>query len=189
MNIANKLTVLRVALVPVMLVFLLVEQIPYRFGFALVIFAVASITDSLDGHLARSRGLVTNFGKFLDPLADKVLVISALICFVELGFCSSIVTIVIVARELMVTGLRLVAVSGDGTVIAAGLWGKLKTISQMVGIVVVLFLQALAQFVTLPAWLPADIIGQVLMWIAAGLTVISGAQYLWDYRSAIDTNK
>ena len=189
MNIANKLTILRVVLVPLMLVFLLAEPIPYRYLFALIIFAAASITDSLDGHLARKHNLITNFGKFLDPLADKLLVISALIAFVELGLTGSVVVIIIVARELMVTALRLVAVSGDGTVIAAGLLGKLKTVSQMVGIVVILLLQSLAQIIALPAGLPVNGIGQVLMWIAAALTLLSGAQYLWAYRSVIDTTK
>lgn len=189
MNIANKLTLLRVALVPVMLVFLLAEGIPGRWLFALLVFSAASITDTLDGWLARKHGMITDFGKFLDPLADKVLVIAALVCFVELNLVSSIVVVIIIAREFMVTSLRLVASSGSGKVIAAAFLGKLKTVSQMVGIIAILAMRALAEFSLLPAAFPEALVGQVLMWIAAGLTVLSGAQYLWEYRSVINTTK
>ena len=187
MNIANKLTVLRVILVPFFVVTLLVDTIPYHYAFALFFFAVASITDALDGNIARKQNLVTNFGKFLDPLADKVLVVSALICFIQLGFVPSWVVVIIIAREFMVTSIRLVAASSEKkTVIAASIWGKLKTISQMVGIVVILIMQVFSSFI--PADFPTILIGEILMYIACAMTVISGAQYVWDYRSAIDTN-
>ena len=122
MNLPNKLTLLRVILVPIFVVCFMYEwYLP-----ALIVFAVASITDALDGHIARKYNLVTNFGKFLDPLADKILVISALICFVGDGLMSYVPLIIIVAREFMVSGLRLV-VADEGVVVPAGIWGKLKT--------------------------------------------------------------
>lgn len=119
MNTPNKLTVLRVLLVPLFLAFLLVGRIPAHYLLALIVFIAASVTDSLDGYLARKNSQVTTFGKFLDPLADKILVLSAMISFIELGLCGSLVVVIMIAREFMVTSLRLVAVSGDGTVIAA----------------------------------------------------------------------
>ena len=134
MNIANKLTLLRVILVPFFAFFMLAGDIvPYSYLWAAVIFAVASITDTADGKIARKYNMVTNFGKFLDPLADKVLVVTALICFVELGWASAWVTAIIVAREFVVSGIRLIAAGSEKkTVIAASIWGKLKTASTMV---------------------------------------------------------
>ena len=120
MNTPNKLTMLRVMLVPVFLVFLMVSRIPYNFLYALAIFIAASLTDLLDGYLARKNNQVTTFGKFLDPLADKVLVLSAMICFIQLELASSVAVVIVIAREFMVTSLRLVAVSGSGKVIPAG---------------------------------------------------------------------
>lgn len=136
MNLPNKLTLLRVILIPFFLVMMYVDAIPLHFLWALVIFAAASLTDMLDGKIARARGLVTNFGKFLDPLADKVLVITALTVFVELKEfrMSAIPLVIIIAREFMVSGLRLLAAE-EGVVIAAGIWGKLKTAFTMVTIV------------------------------------------------------
>ena len=143
MNIANKLTLLRVILVPFFAFFMLAGDIvPYSYLWAAVIFAVASITDTADGKIARKYNMVTNFGKFLDPLADKVLVVTALICFVELGWASAWVTAIIVAREFVVSGIRLIAAGSEKkTVIAASIWGKLKTASTMVAIcVIIIFL-------------------------------------------------
>ena len=135
MNLPNKLTLLRVILIPFFLLFMYID-IPFHYGIALVIFAAASITDALDGKIARKRNLVTNFGKFLDPLADKVLVIAALTVFVELSEVNmgAIPLIIITAREFMVSGLRLLA-ANSGVVVAAGIWGKLKTAFTMVAIV------------------------------------------------------
>ena len=118
MNLPNKLTLLRVILVPFFLLFLLVDQIPLHGLWALLIFAAASVTDALDGHIARSRGLITDFGKFLDPVADKVLVFAALIAFVELGLASSAAVVIMMAREFLVSSMRMVAAS-KGRVIAA----------------------------------------------------------------------
>ncbi len=179
MNLPNKLTVLRVALIPIFLVFLLIPSIPYNLLFALAVFAVASLTDALDGHIARKHNLVTNFGKFLDPLADKALVMAALVGMVDLKLASSVAVIIIIAREFMVSGLRMVAASD--VVIAAGIWGKLKTAFTMIAIVVILFLEGIGIHI---GWL-----NEVLIWVSTALTVISGAQYLWGYRKFIDTTK
>lgn len=190
MNIANKLTLARVILIPFFLLFLLVDAIPYNYIIATLIFIVASITDAIDGSLARKRHLITDFGKFLDPLADKALVISALICFVELGWAWSVLIVIIIAREFLVTSLRLVASTSDGTVIAASIWGKLKTVSQMVGIITILVIQSAIQInVKVSDILPVATINSALMWIAMVFTVISGIQYMWQYRHAIDIKK
>jgi CDP-diacylglycerol--glycerol-3-phosphate 3-phosphatidyltransferase len=186
MNLPNKLTVLRIILVPFFVLFLLVDSIPYNYLWALIVFAVASITDCLDGNIARKYNLVTNFGKFLDPLADKVLVLAAMIGFIELGLSSSVVVIIVIAREFLVTSLRLVAAS-DGTVIAASIYGKIKTILQMFSIVAILLLKTIDQFT--PTGWDIDLISNVLMWITAVIAVISGWDYLWKNRHCINTTK
>lgn len=186
MNLPNKLTLLRVILVPFFLLFLLGDFIPANYLWALLVFAVASATDALDGNIARKRNLVTTFGKFLDPLADKVLVLSALICFIELGLSSSIVVVIVIARELMVTSLRLVAVA-DGTVIAASIYGKIKTIVQMVSIVAILLALAVCQLASLS--FDVTLMSNILMWITAAVTVISGIDYLVKNWSCVDTTK
>ena len=137
MNIANKLTVLRILLIPVFL-FVLLSNMPNNFIIALVIFIIASFTDFLDGYLARSLNLVTKLGKFLDPLADKLLVISAMLAFIELGLLSSTVVLIIVSRELIISVFRAIAAS-EGIVIAASWWGKLKTNSQILMIIIFRF--------------------------------------------------
>ena len=137
MNLPNKLTVMRMALIPVFLVFMLAESIPHRYLIAAVIFAAASFTDYLDGHIARRDGLVTNFGKLMDPLADKLLVFSALVCFIDLEMSSALIVFIILAREFLVTSVRLIAAE-QGTVIAADIWGKMKTVSQIIWVLVAL---------------------------------------------------
>ncbi|MCD7958582.1 MAG: CDP-diacylglycerol--glycerol-3-phosphate 3-phosphatidyltransferase [Ruminococcus sp.] len=191
MNLPNKLTLLRVCLIPVFLVFLYVRAISFHFLWALIVFAAASLTDMLDGKIARSRNLVTNFGKFLDPLADKVLVITALTAFVELDEIqmSAIPLMIIIAREFMVSGLRLLSAQ-QGVVIAAGILGKLKTAFTMVTIVGILFyLLLVGDFsVAVPDFVKTWILGG-LIWISTGLTVISGCVYLkgcWHY---LDSDK
>lgn len=188
MNLPNKLTVARVVLVPFFIFFLLTDIVPMSSLWALVVFALASITDALDGHIARSRNLVTNFGKFLDPLADKVLVISALVCFVDMGLAGAVPVIIIIAREFMVSGLRLVT-AGEGVVVAAGIWGKLKTAFTMVAIVVILLFAVIfgKDSASYEMWVTA--VEQTLIWISTALTVISGAIYLNGYKSYINTDK
>lgn len=176
MNLPNKLTLLRVILVPFFLLFLLVDQIPLHGLWALLIFAAASVTDALDGHIARSRGLITDFGKFLDPVADKVLVFAALIAFVELGLASSAAVVIMMAREFLVSSMRMVAAS-KGRVIAAGKSGKVKTAVTMVSIVAILLLMALGDLVTgMTVSLPA--VSNVLIWVCGVITVYSGVEYL-----------
>ncbi len=135
MNLPNKLTIARTFAVPFYVVFMIVTDIPLNYLWALIIFIAASATDMIDGKIARKRGLVTNLGKFLDPLADKILVSSALICMVELKWTYSFLVIIIIAREFMVSALRLAAAGGnDHTVIAAGPWGKVKTAVTMASV-------------------------------------------------------
>lgn len=194
MNLPNKLTLLRVFLIPFFLLFMYLDFTGH-YTLALVIFAAASITDALDGKIARKYNLVTNFGKFLDPLADKVLVISALTVFVELDCVKmgAIPLIIIIAREFMVSGLRLLAADG-GVVVAAGIWGKLKTAFTMVTIVgVLLWLCLLFDF---SLGMSLDIIDAVsnivipaLIWISTALTIISGLIYLKGYWHLIDSDK
>ena len=141
MNLANKLTVFRIILVPLMAIvpYLNLQGdffgLPYTYFWMELIFIVASITDKLDGYIARSRNQVTTFGKFLDPLADKILVISALIILVEYAKIPSWIPIIVLAREFIVSGYRLIAVEKGGKVVAASIWGKLKTVTQMIAIV------------------------------------------------------
>lgn len=191
MNLPNKLTVMRVVMVPFFVAFMLIGAIPYNYLWALLVFAAASITDMLDGKIARKYNLITNFGKFLDSLADKILVASALICFVQLGWCSAWVTALILAREFVVSGVRLVAASSDKkVVIAAGMLGKMKTAMTMVAICVIIFMWILVQFGAItPEGFPIQLISDILMYIAAALTVASGVQYLYDYREFIDPTK
>ena len=186
MNLPNKLTLMRVLLIPVFLVFFLIPGIPCHYLLAMIVFIAASITDALDGHLARKHNLVTNFGKFLDPLADKVLVMTALACFVDNQMIGVIPFLIIMMREFMVSGLRLVA-ANSGTVIAAGFWGKLKTAFTMVTIIAILVYLSFSGDFNSFSLACADTIDRVcgwiltgLVWISAGLTVISG----WIYCGA-----
>ena len=168
MNLPNKLTMLRVIMIPVFLVVLLSGLVsePLNRYIAVIIFIVASFTDFLDGHIARKYNLVTNFGKFMDPLADKLLVAAALISMVELGDIAAWIVIVIISREFIITGFRLIAVE-NGRVIAASMWGKAKTVSQMIMIIIVL-----------SGILQGSIINTVLIYLAAVLTIISGVDYI-----------
>ena len=195
MNLPNKLTMMRVIMVPFFMVFAAMSHmgtLQFNATYALIagiLFAVASFTDFLDGYLARKNHLVTDFGKFMDPLADKILVTSALICFVDPpaaiiymvvdGVCSPVVLAIIMFREFAVAGVRMIAAE-SGTVIAANMWGKVKTVLQMVTIIFYYFAMALA---------PADGVGvisfttQVLCWAVAAVTALSGCIYLWQNRS------
>lgn len=188
MNLPNKLTVLRVILVPVFIAFIYMDFIPLHFLWAAVVFAAASVTDWLDGKIARSRNLITTFGKFLDPLADKILVIGALSVFVELQEIrmSAIPLVIIITREFVVSGMRLMAME-DGVVIAAGMWGKLKTAFTMVAIVVILLYLVifcdLGMGADIKEVIRVWVLGS-LIWISTVLTVISGVVYLkngWKY--------
>ncbi len=168
MNLPNKLTVLRVCMVPVFVVLMLTDWLGDAGKYvATAVFILASVTDWFDGYLARKNNLVTDFGKFMDPIADKLLVCSALICLVEKGALAAWIVIIIIGREFIISGFRLVA-SDKGTVIAASYWGKFKTASQMI-MVILLILDLGGVF---------DTIAQVLVWVALALTVISLVDYL-----------
>ena len=181
MNLANKLTMIRIFLVPVFLVFIAVRDIPYGSIVATAVFIIASITDQLDGHIARSRNQITNFGKFMDPLADKLLVISALICMIEVDLVSSWMVIIIVARELTVSILRAIA-AADGKVIAASGGGKLKTISQMIAIPLLLLGAQFGSNILLS-------IGNITILIATLLTLYSGWEYLYKNKNLFMESK
>ena len=174
MNTPNKPTLLRIIMIPFFVVFMLVDFGPWSKWAALAIFVVASLTDTLDGYLARRDHLVTNFGKFMDPLADKLLVCSAMICMIELGRLPSWVVIVIIGREFVISGFRLIA-SDNGVVIAANYWGKIKTVCQMV-MIIVLIADLGGGFV---------ILEQILIYASLLLTVISLVTYLWQNRSVL----
>lgn len=191
MNLANKLTVIRILLVPVFLIFILPHGIPFGKTIATVIFIVAAITDKLDGYIARSRNQITRFGKIMDPLADKLLVSAALISFVEYRVIPSWVAIIIIAREFAVTGLRSVA-AAEGIIMAASWWGKIKTVCQIIAVIFALLyinVRKNIQFNELIRNLnilnikPGYIVGflrigtNITMFIAIIATVLSGIDY------------
>ncbi len=190
MNLANKLTLLRVIMVPLFVVFMMVDAIPMNYLWALAVFAVASITDLFDGKIARKYNKITDFGKFLDPLADKILVTAALVCMVELKMTYAWIVVIILVREFAVSGVRLIAAGSDKkVVIAAGWLGKVKTAVTMVAIVVVLIMHILLGFGWLGESFPVQLISDILMIASAVLTLWSGVQYLWDYREFVAPTK
>ena len=180
MNLPNKLTMFRVILIPFFVFFLMA---PYFEGYgnyiAVAIFIVASLTDLFDGKIARKYNLVTNFGKFMDPLADKLLVSSAMICLVELEMLPSWFVIIIIAREFIISGFRLVA-SDNGVVIAASYWGKFKTTFQMLMVIVLILDLPYKAF---------DIIGVILIWIATILTIVSLIDYIVKNKDVLKEQK
>ena len=201
MNLPNKLTLTRMILVPVFMIFVSLSQYmtpsynPRWYLIAGIIFAVASFTDYLDGHLARKWHMVTDFGKFADPLADKLLTTVAFIYMMRDGVCSPVVLCIILAREFAVSGLRMVAAGAkDGKVIAANMWGKVKTVLQMLSIIFYFFGMSIASMSATGAeqgvrQILVTSISMVLCWLVAAVTAISGIKYLWDNRSFINTAK
>ncbi|MFX0549054.1 CDP-diacylglycerol--glycerol-3-phosphate 3-phosphatidyltransferase [Hathewaya histolytica] len=181
MNLANKLTILRIFLIPLFLIFIAIKAIPYGTVIATVIFILASLTDKLDGYIARSRNQITTFGKFMDPLADKLLVTSALISLVEFHVIHSYVAVIIIAREFAVSGLRTIAAS-EGIVIAASWWGKIKTVIQIIAIILAL--------VNLTYKTPLlDVLTQISMLLAVIITILSGVDYFRKNKSVVKVNK
>lgn len=189
MNLPNKLTLTRIVLVPVFMIFVSLTSLdavangtfqPLYYLLAGIVFAAASFTDFLDGHLARKWNMVTDFGKFADPLADKLLTTVAFIYMMRDGVCSPVVLCIILAREFAVSGLRMVAAGAkDGKVIAANMWGKVKTVLQMLTIIFYYFAAALAG--------PTDVgvvslVTVVLCWLCGAATLLSGCIYLWQNR-------
>lgn len=175
MNLPNKITLFRVIMIPIFLVVYLLPNIPYGKYIAAAIFVIAALSDFLDGYLARKNNLVTNFGKFMDPLADKLLVSGALICFVEFELMPSWVVFVIIAREFIISGFRLVA-SDNGIVIAASWWGKIKTNVQMIMSVMLIVNFDHPVMNTLE---------QIAIYLALALTVISLIDYMVKNRTAL----
>lgn len=184
MNLPNKLTMLRVILVPVFMVFAALCRYgtqDFNAGLMLaagIVFAVASFTDFLDGYLARKNNLVTDFGKFMDPLADKCLTTAAFLYMLADGVCHPVVLAVILFREFAVAGVRMLA-AGTGTVIAANMWGKVKTVLQMLTIIFYYFVGALAGPTDVMA---VSLITQILCWLCGAATLLSGGIYLWQNR-------
>ena len=181
MNLPNKLTMLRVCLIPLFVIFVRMKSLSMQ-CVAVGIYAVACITDALDGHIARSRNLVTNFGKFMDPIADKLLVMSALIVLTAQGRMPDWVCILMLGREFLVSGFRLVAVE-SGRVIAAGPLGKLKTVFQMLATIALMLLVPVEGEALLGQ--AGVTVANILMYVALALTVVSGADYLWRNRDCI----
>ncbi len=182
MNLPNKLTLLRVFMIPFFIFFMLFQpdSVIYRV-IALVIFCIASLTDMLDGKIARKYHLVTNFGKFMDPLADKLLVCSAMICLLSIGQLPAIAVIIIVAREFIISGFRLIA-SDNGVVIAASWWGKTKTVSQMAMVIVLIIAPVFQNQIF-------DLLGLILIYVATFLTVISLIDYLVKNKDVLKEQK
>ena len=175
MNTPNKLTILRTVMIPFFILFLYTDWFHgYDKIIAAVIFIAASLTDMLDGKIARKYNLVTNFGKFMDPLADKLLVCSALIALVDLNKIAAWIVIIIIAREFIISGFRLIAAE-NGIVIAANYWGKFKTVSQMI-MIILLLIDLGGVF---------DILEQIFIWLSLALTVISLITYIWQNRSVL----
>ena len=178
MNTANKLTLLRIILVPVFMALLMVDNLGCQIA-ALVIFVLAAATDGVDGYIARHYNQITTFGKFVDPLADKMLTTSAFLVLLYYGRMSPWAVMIVLAREFMVSGIRLIA-AAEGEVIAASFWGKLKTVSQMAAVI--------AAIILMHPVFPENasmLITDILIWISVVFTVLSGADYLWKNRSLL----
>lgn len=204
MNLPNKLTVIRIICTPLVMLALLWE-FPFHYAVALALFIGASLTDLFDGKIARSRGLVTDFGKFVDPLADKMLTTAAFLGFIELKIGYGIVWIVFIVlfREFLVSSLRLVAVTSGGKVIAANIWGKLKTVFQMTAIIFAITAEQAKEILNIPQVSKCfggafsveniefglDVVTSLLLWISAVLCIISGVIYLWQNRKCVDPKK
>ena len=196
MNLANKLTLIRIFLVPVFLLFIATKDIPYGSFVATFIFILASLTDKLDGYIARSRNQITNFGKFMDPLADKLLVTAALISLVELQVVPGWAAVVIIAREFAVSGLRSIAAS-QGRVIAASWWGKIKTVIQIIAIILLLLkvnihdAKLLKIFVIDNYYLKEffRIVPTIMLMVAVVITLISGYDYFKKNKDAVSIDK
>lgn len=190
LNLPNKLTLIRMFLAPIYLALMLIE-FPYHYIVALAVFSVASLTDMLDGKIARKNNLITVFGKLLDPLADKMLTTAALLAFMREGWCSIWIVMIVLTREFAVAGVRLIA-TAQGIVIPANYWGKVKTVSQMVFTIVIMLLAELDATFNIFAnagWFTLARVSNIMLWITAVLTVVSGITYFVDSQKLIDFSK
>ncbi len=196
LNVPNQLTIARIVITPVFLALLLWETLPHRFLIAALVYSIAAITDAVDGKLARKNNQITNFGKLLDPIADKILTTSALLGFMMMDLCNIWIVMIVLTREFTISSIRMIA-AADGVVIPANFWGKLKTVSQMTFTIVIMLLgecyQYLPRFfypgVTLPYWMTLSNVSNFLLWITAVLTVVSGVIYIKDSKNVIDFKK
>lgn len=190
LNLPNKLTLIRMFLAPIYLALMLIE-FPCHYIVALAVFAVASLTDMLDGKIARKNNLITVFGKLLDPLADKMLITAALLAFMREGWCSIWIVMIVLTREFAVAGVRLIA-TAQGIVIPANYWGKAKTVSQMVFTIIIMLLAELDATFDIFAnagWFTLARVSNIMLWITAVLTVVSGITYFVDSKKLIDFSK
>ena len=185
MNVPNRLTVARMIIAPVFLLVYMLDSLPFNSVIALAIFIIASITDAVDGHLARKNNQVTVFGKLADPVADKMLTTAALLAFMDSNICSVWIVMIILTREFAVTSCRLVA-SAQGIVIAANIFGKIKTVSQMVFSVVIMLFVILLDASVLPESFPLATVSNVLLGITCVLAVISGIIYIKETAKKIN---
>ncbi|MFR5263848.1 CDP-diacylglycerol--glycerol-3-phosphate 3-phosphatidyltransferase [Clostridium sp.] len=196
MNLANKLTLLRIFLVPLFVIFMILDSNYYGVIIATIIFIIASITDKIDGYIARSRNQITTFGKFMDPLADKLLVTAALVSLVQLNVIPAWAVIIILSREFAVTGLRTIA-AAEGKVIAASNWGKLKTVFQMLSIILLLIVESIKIIPSITTTIMTtnlsvaliEYIPLAIFYIAVIITIISGWDYFAKNKGIINTDK
>lgn len=193
MNTPNKLTIGRIIATPFFMAALMID-FPYHYTVALILFVAASLTDMIDGKMARKYNMITDFGKFLDPLADKMLTTAAFLGFIKMGIGWQVtwIAFVVLFREFLISSLRLVVVSSGGKVIAANMWGKCKTVSQMVGIIFALFSYVLIDDFSVGGEGFAFVCGiiiSILFWVSAVLCIISGIIYLLDSREYVDPSK
>ena len=194
LNVPNILTIARIFITPVFLGVILMDTLPHKFLIACIIFSIGSITDAIDGHLARKNNQITNFGKFLDPIADKILTTSALLAFMSMGLCNIWIVMLVLTREFAIASVRMIAAAG-GVVIPANIWGKIKTVSQMTFTILIMLLGETWEIISntnkvLFEKLPdLSLISNGLLWITAILTIISGIIYLNDSKKIIDFTK
>ena len=198
LNTPNKLTIARMIITPFFLAVLMWESLPHRFLIATLIYSAAAITDAVDGKLARKNNQITNFGKLLDPIADKILTTSALLAFMVMGLCNIWIVMIVLAREFAIASIRMIAAS-NGVVIPANMWGKVKTTSQMTFTIIIMLLCEAQYIVTdllglhfftdLPHWLSLPVVSNFMLWITAVLTIISGAIYIKASVKVIDYTK
>lgn len=197
-NTPNKLTIARIIITPVYLAVILWDSLPHRFLIATLIFSIAAITDAIDGKLARKNNQITNFGKLLDPIADKVLTTSALLAFMTMGLCNIWIVMIVLTREFTIASIRMIA-AANGVVIPANIWGKVKTVSQMTFTIVIMLLCETDYIIRdvlnsdillkLPEFINLASISNFLLWITAILTIISGVIYIKDSKNVIDFSK
>lgn len=194
LNVPNQLTILRMIMTPIYLFLILWENLPHRFLIAAIVFSLAAITDAIDGKLARKNNQITNFGKLLDPIADKILTTSALLAFMAMGLCNVWIVMIVLTREFAIASIRMISAS-NGVVVPANMWGKVKTTAQMTFTIIIMLLGEIYQYaelrpgVNIPYWLTLANISNALLWITAVLTVISGVIYIKDSKNVIDYSK